>query len=179
MRLTNWGLVALTTASLAMFSMPVQADINPGSKLNKANCQEAKDLLPEHVMEKFCAGQYEAEIIEVKDADFQYSTKFKAGSEANAGKYYVTENGYMYETATKSWPHFWYGFPFPGITDKDKDDPQIANKIMYNHQVARFQVDDVYWFLAIKWARPSGFRPFRGIWCLCPLEHWSSLWSTN
>ncbi len=28
---------------------------------------------------------------------------------------------------------------------------------MYNHQVARFQVDDVYWFLAIKWARPSGF----------------------
>ena len=28
---------------------------------------------------------------------------------------------------------------------------------MYNHQVARFQVDDVYWFLAVKWATPNGF----------------------
>jgi len=154
MRLTNWGLVALTAASLVTFSMPAQAELKAGNKLSKANCQEAKDLLPEHVMDKFCAGQYEAEIIDVKDADFQYSTKFKSGSEANAGKYYVTENGFMYETATKSWPHYWYGFPFP---DLDEKDPQAANKVMYNHQVARFQVDDVYWFLAVKWARPSGF----------------------
>jgi len=157
MRLMNWGLVALTAASIAIFTTPASADLKAGTKLNKANCQEAKDMLPEHVMDKFCSGQYEAEIIDVKDADFQYSTKFKSGSEANAGKYFVTENGYLNETATKSWPHFWYGFPFPGLTDKDKDDPQVAYKIMYNHQVARFQVDDVYWFLAIKWARPSGF----------------------
>jgi hypothetical protein len=60
----------------------------------------------------------------------------------------------MYETASKSWPHFWYGFPFPDVDEKD---PKIANKIMYNHQVARFQVDDVYWFLAVKWATPGGF----------------------
>jgi uncharacterized protein DUF1329 len=66
----------------------------------------------------------------------------------------VTDDGYMYETATKTWPHFWYGFPFPQL---DENDPQLANKIMYNHQVARFQVDDVYWFLAIKWATPTGF----------------------
>jgi hypothetical protein len=155
MRLTNWGLVALTAASLAMFSLPAQAELKAGNKLNKANCQEAKDLLPENVMEKFCAGQYEAEIIEVKDADFQYSTKFKSGSEANAGKYFVTENGYLNETATKSWPHFWYGFPFP---DLDEKDPQAAYKVMYNHQVARFQI---------------------GVRCLCALEHWPSLRPTD
>ncbi len=60
----------------------------------------------------------------------------------------------MYETATKTWPHFWYGFPFPNI---DENDPTAAYKVMYNHQVARFQIDDVYWFLALKWVTPSGF----------------------
>jgi len=151
--LTRWGLAILTTASLAVFTTPVGAELKPGDKLTKSNCQEAKGMLPEHVMEKFCDGKYTATIIEVKDEAFQYSTKFKAGSEANAGKYYVNDEGYMYETATKTWPHFWYGFPFPVVDEKD---PKAANKIMYNHQVARFQVDDVYWFLALKWFTPAG-----------------------
>jgi hypothetical protein len=148
------GLAAAAALSLAFTAAPAFAELKPGDKLDKSNCQEAKGMLPEHVMEKFCTGQYMAEIIEVKDEAFQYSKKFKEGSEANAGKYYVTDKGYMYETATKSWPHFWYGFPFPSVDEKD---PQAASKVMYNHQVARFQIDDVYWFLAIKWARPSGF----------------------
>jgi hypothetical protein len=152
-RLTRWGLAVLTTASLAAFTTPASAELKPGDKLDKSNCQEAKGMLPEHVMEKFCDGKYTATIIEVKDEAFQYSAKFKAGSEANAGKYYVNDEGYMYETATKTWPHFWYGFPFPDVDEKD---PKAANKIMYNHQVARFQVDDVYWFLALKWFTPSG-----------------------
>jgi hypothetical protein len=151
---TRWGLAVLAAASLAIFTTPASAELKPGDKLDKSNCQEAKGLLPEHVMEKFCDGKYSAEIIEVKDEAFQYSKKFRAGSEANAGKYYVTDDGYMYETATKTWPHFWYGFPFPDI---DAKDPKAANKIMYNHQVARFQIDDVYWFLAVKWATPNGF----------------------
>lgn len=151
--LTRWGLAVLTTASLAAFTTPASAELKPGDKLDKSNCQEAKGMLPEHVMEKFCDGKYTATIIEVKDEAFQYSAKFKAGSEANAGKYYVNDEGYMYETATKTWPHFWYGFPFPDVDEKD---PKAANKIMYNHQVARFQVDDVYWFLALKWFTPSG-----------------------
>ena len=85
MRLFRWGLAALAAVSLVTLITPASADLKPGTKLNKANCQEAKDLLPENVMEKFCNGQYEAEIVEVKDDAFQYSAKFKAGSEANAG----------------------------------------------------------------------------------------------
>jgi len=154
-RFVRWGLVTLTVTGLAVFTSPASAELKPGDMLTKANCQEAKGLLPDYVMEKFCDGKYTAEIIEVKDEAFQYSQKFKAGSEANAGKYYVTDDGYMYEASTKTWPHFWYGFPFPG--DIDEKDPKAATKIMYNHQVARFQVDDVYWFLAVKWATPSGF----------------------
>jgi hypothetical protein len=154
-RFVRWGLVALTATALATLPSPASAELKPGDMLNKSNCQEAKGQLPDFVMEKFCDGRYEAEIIEVKDEAFQYSRKFKAGTEANAGKYYVTDDGYMYETASKSWPHYWYGFPFPG--DIDEKDPKAANKIMYNHQVARFQVDDVYWFLAVKWATPTGF----------------------
>jgi hypothetical protein len=153
-RFTRWGLAILATASLVTLTSSASADLKPGDKLDKSNCNEAKDLLPENVADKFCRGMYTAEIIEVKDDAFQYSKKFKAGSEANAGKYYVTDDGYMYETATKTWPHFWYGFPFPDVDEKD---PKAANKVMYNHQVARFQVDDVYWFLAVKWATPTGF----------------------
>jgi len=153
-RFTRWGLAMLTTASLAVFASSASADLSPGKMLDKSNCNEAKDLLPEHVTERFCNGDYKAEIIEIKDDAFQYSKKFKAGSEANAGKYYVTDDGYMYETASKTWPHYWYGYPFPNLDEKD---PQAGYKVMYNHQVARFQVDDVYWFLAVKWATPSGF----------------------
>jgi len=153
-RLIRWGLAALTAMSLIVLTTPAFAELKPGDKLDKSNCQEAKGLLPDVVLEKFCAGKYSAEIIEVKDENFQYSKKFQAGSEANAGKYYVDDKGYMYETATKTWPHYWYGSPFP---DLDEKDPQAAYKIMYNHQVRRYQVDDVYWFLSLKWATPNGF----------------------
>src|SRR2546428_4730670 len=153
-RPSRWGLTVLTIVSLTVLTIPAFAELKPGDKLDKSNCQEAKGLLPDVVLEKFCAGQFTAEIVEVKDDAFQYSKKFRAGSEANAGKYYVTDTGYMYETATKTWPQFWYGFPFPNI---DENDPTAAYKVMYNHQVARFQIDDVYWFLALKWVTPSGF----------------------
>lgn len=149
-RWTRWGLAALLTLATA----PAFADISPGSTLDSSNCEEARDMLPDFVTEKFCAGDYTAKITEVTDEEFQYSKKFKAGSEANAGKYYVTDSGHMYENDSKTWPKFWYGFPFPNV---DPNDPKAANKIMYNHQVARFQIDDVYWFLAIKWATPNGF----------------------
>lgn len=152
--LTRWWLGLVATVSIAGFPAFAGAELKPGDKLDQSNCQEAKDLLPEHVMEKFCEGKYAAEIIEVKDEQFQYSAKFKAASEANVGKYYVTDEGYMYETATKTWPHYWQGFPFPVV---DENDPQAGYKVVYNHWVARYQFDDVYWFLAIKWATPGGF----------------------
>jgi len=152
--LIRWGLAALASFTLTLLPTSTLAELKLGAKLDKSNCQEAKGMLPEHVMEKFCDGKYVAEITEVKDEAFQYSKKFKEGSEANAGKYYVNDQGYLYETATKTWPHYWYGFPFPAV---DENDPQAAYKIMYDHQVARFQVDDVYWFTSIKWVTPSGF----------------------
>src|SRR5215475_3994758 len=79
--LTRWGLAALMTSSLIIIATAASAELKPGDKLDKTNCQEAKGLLPEHVMEKFCEGQYSAEIIDVKDDAFQYSKKFKEGSE--------------------------------------------------------------------------------------------------
>src|SRR5215510_10956031 len=126
-QLIRWGLAILTTMSLTVLTTPARAELKSGDKLDKSNCQEAKGMLPEHMMEKFCDGKYAAEIIEVKDEAFQYSKKFKEGSEANAGKYYVNEEGYLYETASKTWPHYWYGFPFPSI---DENDLWAASKVM-------------------------------------------------
>src|ERR1043166_4375896 len=141
---TGWGLAVLAAASLTVFTAPASAELKPGDKLDKSNCQEAKGMLPDYVMEKFCDGKYAAEIIEVKDEAYQYSKKFRDGTEANAGKYYVNDEGFMFETATKTWPHYWYGLPFPQI---DENDPKAASKVMYNAQMTRFQYDDVYWFL--------------------------------
>ena len=75
-RLTQWGLAAPTTLSLALLITSASAELRPGDRLDKSNCQEAKGMLPEYVMEKFCEGKYTAEIIEVKDEAFQYSAKF-------------------------------------------------------------------------------------------------------
>jgi hypothetical protein len=150
----RWRLALPIALSLTVLTSLALAELKPGDKLDKSNCQEAKGMLPEHVMEKFCSGQYSAEIIEVKDEAFQYSAKFKSGTEANAGKYYVTDDGYMYETTTKTWPHYWYGFPFPQIEENDR---AAASKVMYNAQMTRLQYDDVYWFLALKWVTPTGF----------------------
>jgi hypothetical protein len=71
LRSTRWGLAVLAAASLAVFTTQASAELKPGDKLDKSNCQEAKGMLPEHVMEKFCDGKYTAEIIEVKDDAFQ------------------------------------------------------------------------------------------------------------
>jgi hypothetical protein len=150
----RWGLATLTAMSVIMATPAAFAELKPGSKLDKSNCQEAKGLLPENVMEKFCDGKYSAEIIEIKDEAFQYSKKFRSDTEHNTGKYYVTDDGYMHETATKTWPHFWTGLPFPQI---EESDPKAANKVMYNAQMTRFQYDDVYWFLSLKWVTPTGF----------------------
>jgi hypothetical protein len=154
------GLAAL---ALVFLAGPTLAELKPGDILSKENCNEAKGLLPDRMQQGFCNGEFgPTEIIQVPDEAFVYSKKFMGGSEDNAGKYYVTDKGYMYETATKSWPHYWYGFPFPELlTDPknlDLNDPGIGYKVMYNHQVARFQIDDVYGFVAIKWATPTGFN---------------------
>src|SRR5258706_4822949 len=87
-------------------------------------------------------------------AAYQYSRKFTEASEANAGKYTVTAEGFLSEVATQTWPRYWYGLPFPYT---DPQVPQAGYQILYDHQVARFQVDDVYWFLALKWITPAGF----------------------
>lgn len=153
-RSRNWMLTGLAAGVVCGWVSLARAELTPGVKLTQANCNEAKNLLPDPVVARFCAGQYAAEIVAITDSALLYSKKFREGSEANVGKYYVTKEGYLYETASKTWPRYWYGFPFP---DVDPQDPQAAYKIMYNHQIARYQADDTYWFLAIKWATPTGF----------------------
>ena len=41
-RLTQWGLAALITLSLTILITPASAELKPGDKLDKSNCQEAK-----------------------------------------------------------------------------------------------------------------------------------------
>ena len=52
-QILQWSLAVLTTVGFTFAGASVSAELKPGDRLDKSNCQEAKNMLPEHVMEKF------------------------------------------------------------------------------------------------------------------------------
>lgn len=136
------------------YQVKLDTALKVGSLIGIDACPKINMKLPLGILPGICRGDYgRVEVVEVPDSAFKYSERFKARSGANAGKYYVTNEGYMYDTATKTWPHYWYGFPFPEI---GPDDPEAAYKIMYNLQMSRFQIDDYYASLAVKLSPREG-----------------------
>lgn len=144
------GLAALLFSLLPGLGL---AELKPGDVLDQSNWQEAKDLLPESVLKYFAQGQARAPIIEVRDEDYRLDPDFQRDTEENAGKYYVDEKGAMLEVATKTYPRWWRGLPFPQINPKD---PTAGAQILYNLNAMRWHVDDLFWFAKLNWIGPSG-----------------------
>lgn len=130
------------------------AELKPGDVLDQSNWQEAKGLLPEEVLKYFAAGEARASIVEAKDEWYRLDPEFQRFTEENAGKYEINEQGRLIESATKSYPHWWRGLPFPKI---DPQDPQAATKIVYNQQALRWAADDLATTSArVIWVGPRG-----------------------
>lgn len=144
------GVIALFLTTVPSLSL---AELKPGDVLDQSNWQEAKALLPESVLRFFEQGQGRAQIIEVKDEAYRLDTEFQRDTEANAGKYYIDEDGALTEVATKTYPRWWKGLPFPEINPKD---PAAGSQIIYNLNAMRWHVDDLYWSVKLNWVGPNG-----------------------
>lgn len=147
----------LKSGRIALFfitlSSPGLAELKPGDVLDQSNWQEAKGLLPESVLKYFAQGQARAPIIEVKDEAYRLDQEFQRDTEANAGKYYIDERGALMEVATKTYPRWWKGLPFPEINPSD---PTAGAQVIYNLQALRWHVDDLFWFVKLNWVGDAG-----------------------
>lgn len=148
-----------TITTLCLFFLLVvpgmsRAELKPGDVLDQSNWQEAKDLVPEQILKYFADGQARAQIIAPKEEWYRLDPDFQRYTEENVGKYEINEKGELVENATKSYPHWWRGLPFPKI---DATDAQAGAKIVYNQQGLRWAADDLATGSArISWIGPNG-----------------------
>src|SRR4051794_1319640 len=147
--ITGWVLLWLGVGVLA-----AHAELKAGDTLDKTNWQEGKDKMPVAILRHFELGHHISKVIDVPPEGLRWGSRFLQLTEANAGKYKLSPDGVMVETATGTWPHYMDGgFPFPQI---DENDPQVAYKIMYNFALAGGPVDDVDLFVNIFWVNAGG-----------------------
>jgi len=118
---------AFTVAPLA--ALGAGEELKGGVTLGPDNWQQAEGLLPPEILEHYKKGEYVNPIVDWPDDFYVWPTDFKAGTEANEGKYDIGPNGEIVEKATGKQPDFIIGFPFPTI---DESDPKAADKIIWN-----------------------------------------------
>ena len=149
-------IVVLTTCLLlnVFGNLRAWAEPKPGDMLGQQNWQEAKGLLPDAVLHRFQEGGYEAKVVTLPSS-LEWGSKFKAASEANAGKFAIDEEASLIATDTKAYPEFLYGYPFPQIDPKD---PQAAAKVIYNFSYTLMQADDTDHFSNLNWVTPTEFE---------------------
>ncbi len=165
MKSTQWFTATITVCGIVgalLLSPGARAELNPGDKLDQATWQQAKELMPEAILHRFENGQHRSTIIELPKDALQWSSTFKAATEANQGKYEVNAEGILIEKATGSYPRFGYGLPFAQI---DVTDPQAPYKIMYNFFRTLVQWDDINVLVNFFWTTPDvldRYVDFRG-----------------
>jgi len=165
MRGRYWLKSLITTCGIVgvlLFEPEGRAELKPGEILDKTTWHEAKEMMPEAILQRFEAGQHISKIIEIPKEALHWSTKFNAATEANQGVYEINEKNILIEKATGTWPRFGYGKPFLEI---DPTDPKAPYKIMYNFFQVLGQPDDINVFVNYFWVRPEGMEryvDFRG-----------------
>src|SRR5262249_12064764 len=133
----------LLTLSASVFSSApgMAEDFKTGEMIDKSNWQKAEKLLPPEILRHYKEGEYANKCYDWPDAKFNWAPDFKAGSDANAGKFAIGENGTLIEATTKQRPPYIIGFPFPKI---DASDPQAAAKILWNHFYRTWYFGNLY-----------------------------------
>jgi hypothetical protein len=151
-------LAVIFLASVFFFSLlggPVAGnELKPGDLLNQANWQGARGLIPDTVLHHFQEGGYQAKIIALPDS-LGWGSKFKAASEANAGKFAINAADSLIDKETNTYPAFLYGHPFPQIDPKD---PQAGAKVIYNFSYTLMQADDADRLSSLYWVAPSALE---------------------
>lgn len=152
-RVAGW-IITVSFLLSALRSPLAAAELQPGDILNQESWQQAKNLLPEGILHRFQDGSYQAQLGTLP-ATAAWGSKFKAASEANAGKFEVDAAGSLTTKATNTVPPFLYGYPFPQI---DSQDPQAAAKVIYNFSYTLMQADDIDRSSALHWVVPTAVQ---------------------
>lgn len=128
-----------TLALAVLFAAAAVRAEEPPWTLSSNNWQDGEALLPPQVLERVKKGDYTFKVVPVDPEKFRanYSTKFWAASEANAGKYDIAPNVCgLVDKSTGKMPENFFGLPFPKI---DPQDPQAGCKIAWNFTAAGMQ----------------------------------------
>ncbi len=131
------GRLVLVLAAVAVLSSPSRGRAEEGEYvLDSSTWQKAEGLLPDPVLKRIKAGDYQLKVVPLDAQKFRenYSTSFWAATETNEGKYDVdAETCGLKDKATGKMPDHVFGKPFPRIDPKD---PQAGCKVAWNFYLA-------------------------------------------
>lgn len=131
MRTLKGPLAATAVALVLVAAEPGDAAaLEAGTTLDRSNWQQADGLLPPEILKHYADGEYENPIAVWPLEQYNWPPDFKAGSEANEGKFKVGPEGALVSTETGTLPPYVFGFPFPRI---DATDPQAGFKAVWNY----------------------------------------------
>jgi hypothetical protein len=120
---------AFAVAVLAVATArPSGADeLKTGDMIDKNSWEKAEKLLPPEILRHYKEGEYSNKFVDWPASKFDFPPDFKAGSEANEGKFTTNPEGTILDKATGKQPPYIMGHPFPTI---DPNDPAAAVKIL-------------------------------------------------
>ena len=131
------------------------ADLKTGDMIDKGSWQKAEGLLPPEILRHYKEGEYANKFIDWPAANTTFPPDFKAGTEANAGKFTTSPEGTILDKATGKQPPYNIGFPFPTI---DAKDPTAAVQIVWNYFYRSWYYGNILAESQVNWVSPTGLE---------------------
>jgi hypothetical protein len=147
-------LVAATTLAMAPTANGA-GDFKTGETIDKSNWEKADGLLPPEILRHYKEGEYVNKFFDWPASKYNVPPDFKAGSEANEGKFTTGPNGTIIDKATGKQPPYIMGSPFPTI---DPNDPEVAAKILWNHFYRTWYFGNLLAESQINWVAPGSLE---------------------
>src|SRR4030095_16612876 len=111
--------LAFAFAFTVAISSAHAGDFKTGDMVDQQSWQKATDLLPPEILKHYEKGEYANKFVDWPADKNGQAPEFKAGTEANAGKFTLSPEGTIIDKATGQQPPFIIGYPFPTIDPKD------------------------------------------------------------
>jgi hypothetical protein len=148
-------LSALILATAALAAAPSAAeDFKTGEMIDKSSWQKAENLLPPEILKHYKEGDYQNKFVDWPASQYTWAPDFKAGTDANEGKFAIGDLGTLVDKTGKRPPYI-IGHPFPKI---DAGDPAAAVKILWNHFYRTWYFGNLYAESQINWVSPTALE---------------------
>src|SRR5215475_2131723 len=136
----------------AAIASAADAPAQPAADIPKPSGDGPK---PGTVLDQYKTGGYSNPIVEWPLGTFNWPPDFKASTEKNAGQFKISDQGSVVLNSTGEQPPYILGYPFPII---DPNDPQAANKIIWNFFYITWYFGSVHAQSQVNWVQPHGME---------------------